>query len=76
MYSEEDKETKDEESELDDEIIKKLDELKLSEIHGFKFNKENCVKITYLRKLKIVNYIQIYIQFNLQKILRFVNIHS
>ena len=50
MYSEEDKETKDEESELDDEIIKKLDELKLSEIHGFKFNKENCVKNNLLKE--------------------------
>ena len=44
MEASEDKETKDEESEYDDEEEKNLNEIKLSEINGIKFNKKKCVE--------------------------------
>ena len=83
MKSEEDKDTKEEESEYEeDEDFKKIEELNLNEIvivddEGLNIYliKKNVLKIIYLKKIIVLVYILIYIQLNSKKILKFANTH-
>ena len=86
MKNEDEKETEEEEIEDDEENIEKekLKDAKLAEIkidtsnglNSIKFNKDKCVKNGLLEKTEKKNYIQIYIQLNSKKILKYVNILS